>query len=131
MGNLSSTKTLLWLTCSWWTIFTIWSDLCAGLSCYLIFVGLYFTILSEVVLLAVVIHYKLTFHFQVWSEGFVRRWLGAKTQKDCATACKSVQKNCLGKGFSLLFPIWWCLVCSKAWRELCLCDICRKKFCRI
>lgn len=102
--------------------FVMLPDICGPL--------LYFSFWSFV-LLAVVIHYKLTFHFQVWSEGFVRRWLGAKTQKDCATACKSVQKNCLGKGFSLLFPIWWCLVCSKAWRELCLCDICRKKFCRI
>lgn len=35
---------------------------------------------------------------QVWSQGFVGGWLGAKTQKDCAAACKSIQTECLGKG---------------------------------
>ena len=40
--------------------------------------------------------------FQVRSQGFVRGRLGAKTQEDWAATCKSIQKECLGKGNILL-----------------------------
>lgn len=100
MENLSSIKILLWPTFFSWITFTIWSDLFAGMS--YVYLAYYHSFRALWAFLAYKSSYFFNFCFQVRSQGFVRGWLGAKTQEDCAAACKSIQKERVGKGSVLL-----------------------------